>query len=314
MSSSSSKSSGGGGASPSTVRRRLRRGRRRDALADRRGERLGGAGRGHVDLRRLLAVGAAVGLLEVDDLAQQDLASFSSSRQTMMASKVSALSHRPRSWCRGRPRCAWRWRSRPRATAARPSPSRAGTCAPDRRCGRPARTAGRDGGRRAAPRRVRRLRLSSSSARLGASFSASSASSRLDDVDAHLAEHRVDVLDLLGGDLLRRQDLVQLVHGDVAARLGLLDDPLDGGVRQVEQRAVGGFHDHRFAFDLRLVVSCHLGVSVIPRAAERPRGLRQRPSAVPADSRNRERRRARVDAPSSASAQQSGIAPNRALT
>ena len=36
-------------------------------------QRLGGAGRGHVDLRRLLAVGAGVGRLEVDDVAQQDL-------------------------------------------------------------------------------------------------------------------------------------------------------------------------------------------------------------------------------------------------
>ena len=33
----------------------------------------------------------------------------------------------------------------------------------------------------------------------------------LDDVDAHLGEHGEDVLDLLGGDLLRGQDRVQLV-------------------------------------------------------------------------------------------------------
>ena len=36
----------------------------------------------------------------------------------------------------GRPRCAWRSRSRLRASAARPSPSRACTCAPGRWCGR----------------------------------------------------------------------------------------------------------------------------------------------------------------------------------
>ncbi len=62
----------------------------------------------------------------------------------------------------------------------------------------------------------------------------------LDDVDAHLAEHGQGVFDGLGGDLLGRQDLVQLVHGDVAAGLGLLDELLDPGVGQVEQRPVGG--------------------------------------------------------------------------
>ena len=65
----------------------------------------------------------------------------------------------------------------------------------------------------------------------------------VDDVDAHLAEHRVHVFDLIGGDLLRRQHRVQLVLGDPAALLGDLDHPLDGGVGQIEQRAVGGFHD-----------------------------------------------------------------------
>ena len=58
----------------------------------------------------------------------------------------------------------------------------------------------------------------------------------LDDVDAHLADHRQHVLDLLGGDLLGRHDRVELLVGDVAALLGLLDHLLDGGVRQVEQR------------------------------------------------------------------------------
>ncbi len=61
----------------------------------------------------------------------------------------------------------------------------------------------------------------------------------LDDVDAHLREHGQRVLDRLGGDFLGRQDLVQLVHGDVAAGLGLLDEFLDPGVGQVEQRPVG---------------------------------------------------------------------------
>ena len=61
----------------------------------------------------------------------------------------------------------------------------------------------------------------------------------VDDVDAHLGEHRHDVLDLVGRDLLGRQHRVQLFIGDVAALLGGLDELLDGGIGKVEQRAVG---------------------------------------------------------------------------
>ena len=53
-------------------RRRLRRGRRRHAVAGRIGRRRR-AGGGIIGLRRLLAVGAGVGRLEIDDVAQQDL-------------------------------------------------------------------------------------------------------------------------------------------------------------------------------------------------------------------------------------------------
>ena len=70
----------------------------------------------------------------------------------------------------------------------------------------------------------------------------------LDDVDAHVGEHRHGVFDLLGGHFLRGQHRVQLVHGDIAALLGGLDHLLDGIVGKVEQRAVGG----AFAFGLGL--------------------------------------------------------------
>ncbi len=61
----------------------------------------------------------------------------------------------------------------------------------------------------------------------------------LDDVDAHLAQHGEGVFDLLRGDLFGRQNLVQLVHGHVTAGLGLLDEALDASVRQIEQGPVG---------------------------------------------------------------------------
>ncbi len=60
----------------------------------------------------------------------------------------------------------------------------------------------------------------------------------LDDVDAHLGEHRQHVLDLLGADLLRGHDGVELVVGDKSALLGGLDHLLDGGIGKIEQRPV----------------------------------------------------------------------------
>ncbi len=62
----------------------------------------------------------------------------------------------------------------------------------------------------------------------------------VDDVDAHVGEHRHGVLDLLGGYLLGGEHLVQLVIGDKAARLRGLDQLLDRSVGHVEHGAVGG--------------------------------------------------------------------------
>ena len=77
----------------------------------------------------------------------------------------------------------------------------------------------------------------------------------LDDVDAHVGEHRHRVLDLLGGHFLRRQHRIQLVHGDIAALLGGLDHLLDGIIGKVEKRSVGC----AFAFGLGLFLFLGLG-------------------------------------------------------
>jgi hypothetical protein len=58
----------------------------------------------------------------------------------------------------------------------------------------------------------------------------------LGDVDAHVREHRHDVLDLLGRGLVGRQHFIELIEGHEAALLGLLDHLLDGGIREIEQR------------------------------------------------------------------------------
>ena len=84
----------------------------------------------------------------------------------------------------------------------------------------------------------------------------------LDHVDAHLAEHRQDILDLLGLDLLRGQQRVDLVVGDIAALLGAADQLLDGGVGEVEQRAAGRglgtlLLQHLFLLRCHLGLACH---------------------------------------------------------
>ena len=80
----------------------------------------------------------------------------------------------------------------------------------------------------------------------------------LGDGDAHLGEHRVDVLDLVRGHFLGRQHGVQLGIGDEAALFGELDHPLDGGVVEIEKRSVGGLHRRcAFVFDLIFVFLRH---------------------------------------------------------
>ena len=83
----------------------------------------------------------------------------------------------------------------------------------------------------------------------------------LDDVDAHLRDHGEDVLDLVGGDLLGGQNGVDLLVGDVAALLGGLDHLLDAGVVEIEQRlGIGGGFGLFFrglVLDLRLCLRRH---------------------------------------------------------
>ena len=90
--------------------------------------------------RRGLGVRALIGGFEIDDVAEQNLAFVQLvAPDDDGLEGERAFAQARRSSPRGRPRCAWRWRSRPRATEARRSPSRADTCAPDRRCARSAR-------------------------------------------------------------------------------------------------------------------------------------------------------------------------------
>ena len=62
----------------------------------------------------------------------------------------------------------------------------------------------------------------------------------LGDLDAHFRQHRHHVLDLVGTDLIGRQHRVQLVIGDVATLARVADHPLDRRLAHVE-RDVGVF-------------------------------------------------------------------------
>jgi hypothetical protein len=52
----------------------------------------------------------------------------------------------------------------------------------------------------------------------------------LDQIDAHLGELVEDVLDLLRGELVRRQDLIQLTISDIAPLFGEPDHPLNDSI------------------------------------------------------------------------------------
>jgi hypothetical protein len=83
----------------------------------------------------------------------------------------------------------------------------------------------------------------------------------LDDVDAHLGELAENVLDLLRGELLRRQNLVQFVISDIAALLRELDHPLDGGIGQIEKRTVALlFRSGRLGFVPFGGLRCHSSI------------------------------------------------------
>ena len=161
------------------------------------------------------------------------LLSLSSSRQMMTAWKVSGLSHRPAI-------IASRPASMRLAMAISPSRESSSTEPISRRYMRTGSSV-RSVGSLVSALAGTFCWTSTSSFSVSGSSSSSSlvvvvGLLGLDDVDAHLREHGEHVLDLLGIDLLRGQNGVDLVVGDVAALLGGADELLDRGVRQVEQR------------------------------------------------------------------------------
>ena len=83
--------------------------------------------------------------------------------------------------------------------------------------------------------------------------------SSLDNRDAHLAEGRHELVDLLGGEILCRQGRVQLVMSDIAALLAKLHQQLLrllGGVGI--WRVDGAFLRLDFGFGLLSCLGCHL--------------------------------------------------------
>ena len=166
---------------------------------------------------------------------RKTLPSFNSSRQMMTAWKVSGLSHRPAI-------IASRPASMRLAMAISPSRESSSTEPISRRymrTGSSVRSVGSLASDLAtafgatSTSSPDSLSSSSGSSFSSSSASASSVSTTLMPISFMIGEH---VLDLLGGDLLGRHHGIELLIGDVAALLGLLDHLLDGGVGQIEQR------------------------------------------------------------------------------
>ena len=143
------------------------------------------------------------------------LPSFNSSRQMMMAWNVSGLSHRPAI-------IASRPASMRLAMAISPSRDNSSTEPISRRYMRTGSSVRSDGSFFSVVASALGLASTSSPSLSSSSSSGSSAAFwllvvgallLLDHVDAHLVEHRVDVLDLVGGDLLGRQHGVELLDG-----------------------------------------------------------------------------------------------------
>src|SRR5690606_21602011 len=78
----------------------------------------------------------------------------------------------------------------------------------------------------------------------------------LDNVDAHVGQHRHCVFDLLRRHFLGRKHRIQFVHRDKAALLCELYHLLDGVVGKVEQRTVG--RALAFVLDLFLLFRRHI--------------------------------------------------------
>jgi hypothetical protein len=89
------------------------------------------------------------------------------------------------------------------------------------------------------------------------SGSASTSGAAADDVDAHLVEHRHGVLDLLRGDLIRREHRVELVIRHVAALLGAGHHLLHCRGHAIHEGTVAGVAS-RLALVLRLLLDLRL--------------------------------------------------------
>ena len=173
----------------------------------------------------LLEAGAAIGRVEIDDVAQQHLAFVERVAPADAARAiVSGLSQMP-------PIIISRPASMRLAIAISPSRDNSSTEPISRRYIRT--------GSSVRPMSSSTIAAGLALAVLGLGLGRLLALLALDDVDAELGQHRHRVLDLLRGHLVRRQRGVQLVIGQVAALLAARHHLLDRGGDRVEQRRFG---------------------------------------------------------------------------